>query len=430
MSKIKSIKSREILASGGKPTIETEVVLESGAEGLASVPYGASAGVHEAVMLRDEDKNRYGGAGVLKAIENVHQIIAPELIGMEAENQREIDSKMIELDGTDNKANLGGNAILSVSLAVAKAMAAEKQMPLYKYIREAFELDIDGYYLPNPMMVIIEGGKHAHNSTDLQEFIVSTYGFDSAKENIRMGEEIYMALKKHLKSLDLNTNVGNEGAFAPSGLGSNEKPLELIVEAIKLAGYEPGKDAGISLDAAASEFFEDGSYNLTIEAKELSSAELIDYYMPWFEKYPIVTVEDMLHEDDWEFWPKFTEKCPVPNIGDDLLVTNVERLERAIKEKACDAVLVKLNQIGSLSETIDCCMLARENGMMTVPSHRGGGEVNDTSMVDVAVAVNAGFIKVGPARGERVCKYNRLMEIEAELGDKAKVQGADFASVK
>lgn len=430
MSKIKSIQAREILASGGKPTIECEVVLESGSIGKSSVPYGASAGVHEAVMLRDEDENRYNGAGVLKAISNVHDVIAPELIGKEAGNQREIDTKMIELDGTDNKSNLGGNAILSVSLAVANAMAAEKEVPLYQYIREVFELGIDEYYLPNPMMVVIEGGKHAHNSTDLQEFIVSTYGFDKAAENIRMGEEIYMALKKHLKSKDLNTNVGNEGAFAPSGLGNNEKPLELIVEAIELAGYEPGKDAGISLDAAASEFFEDGKYNLSIEGKKLTSAELISYYLPWFEKYPIVTVEDMLHEDDWDYWPEFTKKCPVPNIGDDLLVTNVKRLERAIGVKACDSVLVKLNQIGSLTETIDCCMMARKNGMMTVPSHRGGGEVNDTSMVDVAVAVNAGFIKVGPARGERVCKYNRLMEIESELGDRAKVQGADFASVK
>ncbi|MBD3363232.1 phosphopyruvate hydratase [Candidatus Dojkabacteria bacterium] len=430
MSKIKSVRAREILASGGKPTIEAYVELESGAKGKASVPYGSSAGVHEATVLTDDDENRYNGKGMLKAVSNVNDKISNELIGLNAEEQRVIDEKMIEMDATENKANLGGNAILSVSLAVAKASANENNLPLYKYIRQVYNLNISDYYLPNPMMVVIEGGKHAHQSTDLQEYIISPFGFNSARENIRMGEEIYIALKKHLKSLDLNTNVGNEGAFAPSGLNNNEKPLQLILESIKKAGYTPGKDVGISMDAAASEYFENGKYILSIEGKELSSEELIEYYLPWFDKYPIVTVEDMLHEDDWENWPKFTSKINVPHITDDLTVTNTTRLQRAIDEKAGDAILIKLNQIGSLTETVDCCMLARKNGWMTVPSHRGGGEVNDTSMIDLAVAVNSGFVKVGPTRGERVCKYNRLMEIEDELGEKANVMGADYAKVK
>lgn len=427
--KIKQIFAREILASGSDPTIEVEVTLDNGVKGEASVPYGASAGSREAFVLTDNDKSRYGGKGMLQAVANVNEKIAPVLVGMEADDQRAIDEKMIELDGTENKSNLGANAILGVSLAVAHAVANSKDLPLYKYIREVFNLPINEYYLPNPMMVVIEGGKHAHNSTDLQEFIVSVIGNESAKENVRMGIEIYQSLKKHMKELDFNTNVGNEGAFAPSGLGNNEKPLELILEGIKKAGYVPGTDAGISLDAAASEFFEDGKYNLSIEGKVFTSAELIEYYMPWFEKYPIITIEDMLHEDDWANWIPLTVKSPVPNIADDLTVTNMKWLQKAIDEKSANAILIKLNQIGTLTETVDCCMLARKNGFMTVVSHRGGGETNDTSMVDLAVAVNSGFIKVGPSRGERVSKYNRLMRIEEELGAEAKVMGSRYAEI-
>ncbi len=426
---IKQIIAREILASGSDPTVEVEVILANGVRGEASVPYGASAGIHEAHVLLDGDSNRYNGKGMLNAVANVNEKIAPVLIGMDADDQRAIDEKMIELDGTENKTNLGANAILGVSLAVANAASNANGVSLYKHIRQTFSLPISDYYLPNPMMVVIEGGKHAHDSTDLQEFMISVTGEKSAKENVRMGIEIYHALKNHMKDLGLNTNVGNEGAFAPSGLGNNEKPLELIVEGIKRAGYVPGVDAGVSLDAAASEFYEDGKYKLSIEGKELTASELIEYYMPWFEKYPMVTVEDMLHEDDWANWTAFQAKCPVPNIADDLTVTNAKRLQKAIDEKAASAILIKLNQIGTLTETVDCCMLARQNGFMTVVSHRGGGETNDTSMVDLAVAVNAGFIKVGPSRGERVCKYNRLMRIEEELGADVKVMGRKYSEI-
>jgi enolase len=427
--KIKQIFAREILASGSDPTVEVEAILEDGSKGEFSVPYGASAGIHEAFVLLDNDKSRYNGKGMLQAVANVNEKIAPVLVGMDSDDQRAIDEKMIELDGTENKSNLGANAILGVSMAIANATANSKKLPLYKYIREVYKLPIKEYYLPNPMMVVIEGGKHAYNSTDFQEFLVSVIGNVSAKENVRMGIEIYQALKKMMKDLNLNTNVGNEGAFAPSGLGSNEKPLELIVEGIKSAGYIPGKDAGISIDPASSEFFEDGKYKLAIEGKELSSAELIQYYLPWFERYPMITVEDLLSEDDWENWRELTPKLSVPNIADDITVTNIKRLQRAIDEKSATAILIKLNQIGTLTETVDCCMLARNNGFMTVVSHRGGGETNDTSMVDLAVAVNSGFIKVGPSRGERVCKYNRLMKIEEELGTEAKVMGDKYAQI-
>jgi len=429
MSKIVSIKAREILASGSSPSLECEVTLESGVTGEASVPYGASAGMYEATVLLDGDKSRYNGKGMLKAVANINEKIAPLLVGQDAIDQRKIDQMMRDLDGTENKSNLGGNAILGVSLAVARAMSLETKTPLYKYIRQVFNLPISSYYLPNPMMVVIEGGKHAHNSTDLQEYIVSIVGNVSAKENVRMGVEIYTALRGYMKELGLNINVGNEGAFAPSGIGNNEKPLELILEGINRAGYIAGEEVGISIDAAASEFYENGKYNLSIENKILTSAELIEYYMPWFTKYPITTFEDMLDENDWANWTTLTSKISVPNIADDLTVTNVKVLQRAIDEKAATSILIKLNQIGTLTETVDCCMLARKNGFMTVVSHRGGGETNDTSMVDLAVAVNSGFIKVGPTRGERVCKYNRLMRIEEELGSEAKVMGSRYREI-
>jgi len=427
MSKIKAIKAREILSSGSTPSIEVKCKLDSGAVGVASVPYGASAGIHEAYVLLDGGK-RYMGKGMLKAVENVNSLISERIVGLDAFDQREVDGAMIELDGTKNKKKLGANAILGASLAVARAAANEKKMPMYKYIREVFKLGIQNFILPNPMMVVIEGGKHADKSTDLQEYMVSPIGGVSVKENVRCGIEIYFILKNVLKKKGYSVNVGNEGAFAPSGLKTNESPLELIQEAIKEAGYKAGKDVGISLDPAASEIFKNGKYILRKEKKKLSSGQMIDYFEKWVKKYPIITLEDPLHEDDWANWPKITKKLgkKIAIIGDDLTVTNPERLQKAIKLKAINAILIKLNQIGTLSETVDCCMLARKEGFMTIVSHRGGGETNDTTMIDLAVAVNSGFVKVGPSRGERVQKYDRLMEIEDELGSRCKVAGRDF----
>ncbi len=429
MTKIKKIKAREILSSGSVPTLEVKVKLSSTREGVASVPFGSSAGSHEAFMLLDKDPNRFMGKGMLKAVGNVNNEIAPKLIGKEPYDQRKIDQIMLELDGTENKSRLGGNAILGVSLAVARAASNEKLIPLYKYIREVFSLDIQDWMLPNPMMVVIEGGVHAHDSTDLQEYMVSPMGGQSAKENVRMGIETYLTLKKLLKSKGFTVNVGNEGAFAPSGLKSNEAPLPLILEAIEKTGYKKGEDIGISLDPAVSEIFENGKYNLEKEGKKLTSDEMVDYFVNWVEKYPeIMVLEDPLDEDDWDAWTKIMQKVgdKVAVMGDDLTVTNPRRLQKAIDMEAINSILIKLNQIGSLTECVDCCMLARKHGMMTVVSHRGGGETNDTSMVDLAVAVGSGFIKVGPSRGERTCKYNRLMEIEDELGEKARPAGKEF----
>ncbi|MDD4383007.1 MAG: phosphopyruvate hydratase [Candidatus Shapirobacteria bacterium] len=427
MSKIKNIFAREILASGGAPSLEVTVTLESGLIGEASVSYGASAGSKEATVLVDGNMARYNGKGMLRAIENINTIIKENLVGMEAGEQRNIDQKMIELDGTENKSILGGNAILGVSLAVARAEANEENLPLYKYLRKIYgiggtsssDFDTVNWTLPKPMMVMIEGGKHADETTDLQEFMIGAMGTKTAAENVRMEMEIYNALKKILKAEKLSTNVGNEGAFAPNGISSNEKPMEYFVEAIKNAGYIPGVDAGVGIDAAASEFFNEESkmYDLKLEGKILTSEELINYYLPWIEKYPIVTMEDMLSEFDWESWPKLVEKIngKFPLIADDLTVTNTKLLQKAIDMKAATAILIKLNQAGTLTETVDCCLLARQNNLMTMPSHRGGGETNDTFMVDLAVAVGSDYIKVGPTRGERVCKYNRLMRIEEEL---------------
>jgi len=415
MSKIKQIKAREILASGGAPTLEVTVTLESGAIGEASVSYGASAGSYEATVLLDNDQKRYKGKGMLGAVKNINEIIGPELLELEAGEQRNIDKKMIDLDGTENKAKLGGNAILGVSMAVARAQAAEEGILLYKYLQKTFGLTPVNT-LPKPMIVMIEGGKHAAESTDLQEYLVAAMGNRTAAENVRMEMEIYEELKKILKREGKSTNVGNEGAFAPNGLTSNEKPIEYLLEAIKNAGYIPGIDAGISIDAAASEFFAEGKYNLKIENKVLSGTELIEYYLPWLLKYPMVSFEDMLAEDDWENWVELTSRMGnMPNIADDLTATNMKRWQKAIEMKAANAILIKLNQAGSVSETIDCCIEAKENSMWTVPSHRGGGESNDTFMVDLAVAVGSEYIKVGPTRGERVCKYNRLMRIEEEM---------------
>ncbi len=430
MSVIKKITAREILSSGGVPSLEVKAELSSGAIEAASVPYGASAGSHEAFVLFDNDPKRFMGKGMLKAVSNINKIIAPKLTGKNPFAQEEIDNIMINLDGSQNKKNLGANAILGVSLAVARAAAKEKNIPFYQYIREAFSLPIKEHILPNPMMVFIEGGKHADNSTDLQEYLISPIGAKNVKENVRYGIEVYLNLKKILKEKGYNTNVGNEGAYAPSGIKTNEEPLALMTQAIEKAGYTT-KEIGISLDPAASEIFESGKYYLKKEGKSLTSAEMISYFEKWIDTYSVITLEDALHEDDWDNWVELTKRVgkKVPVIGDDLIVTNMERLQKAIELKAINAVLIKLNQIGTLTETVKCCMLARKNKMMTVISHRGGGETNDVSMIDLAVAVNSGFVKVGPSRGERVCKYNRLMEIEDELGNKAKIAGKNFREV-
>lgn len=417
---IKRISALEILASGGYPTVEAEVELESGVISRASVPYGASAGSYEATVLVDSD-TRYLGKGMRSVVNTIEQTIAPELIGQSALNQKDIDQRLLDLDGTSNKERLGGNAILAVSVAVARAAAQATQQPLYRYLAEQYATGLDlrsPAQLPQPMVVAIEGGKHADNTTDLQEYCLSSIEEVVPSESIRKVLESYHYLKKVLSQAGLSTNVGNEGAFAPNGIATNEAPFEYLIEAIKQAGYQPGKEIGISLDAAASEFYKDGQYHLAVENRSLSSQELSEYYRSWFEKYPIATVEDMFHEDDWDAWSAFlpvAQSFGVPHIGDDLTVTNVKRLQEAIQKKAISAILIKLNQIGTISETIATCQMAKEHNMMTVTSHRGGGETNDTAMVDVAVAVGSRYIKVGPTRGERVSKYNRLLRIENEL---------------
>ena len=425
--KIKSVVAREILSSGSTPSLEVKVTLNNGISGKASVPFGASAGIHEAKVLFDGGK-RYTGRGMLKAVSNINKILAPKLKNKDAYDQVAIDQLMIDRDGTASKKKLGGNAILGVSLAVARAAANSKKLPLYAYIRKTFKLPIKKYVLPNPQMVVIEGGKHADNSTDFQEYMVAPIKGDSIRNEVQAGIEVYLALKKVLKAKNLDSNVGNEGAYAPSGLKTNESPLKLIQAAIKKAGYSK-KDIGISLDPASSEVFSKGKYHLKKEKKKLDSQGMINYFKNWMRKYPeIITLEDPLHEDDWAFWPELTASSRIPIVGDDLTVTNPKRLQHAIDTKAISAILIKLNQIGTVTETIQTCMLARNNKLMTIVSHRGGGETNDTSMVDLAVAVNAAFIKVGPSRGERVCKYNRLMEIEDEL--KAKPAGKNFRKIQ
>jgi enolase len=422
MSKIKKILAREILSSGGVPTIEARVILDSGAEGRASVAFGASAGSREAVTLVDGDEKRFGGKGMLLAVKNIEEKIGPKLVGMGVVEQMAIDKKMIELDGTEQKSNLGGNAILAVSLAVARAGAGEINQEIWQYLRQIYGTN-GAVKLPKPMVVMIEGGKHADKTTDLQEYLVSALGEGSVRKMVQMEMEIYGELKKILRAEGLSVNVGNEGAFAPSGIASNERPMEYLMRAIEAAGYKAGVDCGISLDAAASEFAETNSniqstiYNLQLENKKLTSGELIEYYLQWIGKYPLVSWEDMLDENDWEGWVKLTEKIGgrFPNIADDLTVTNTKLLMKAAESNSASGIIIKLNQAGTLTETIECCKLAKEKGWWVIPSHRGGGETNDTFMVDLAVAVGAEYIKCGPTRGERVEKYNRLMEIEEQL---------------
>ncbi len=431
MVKIKNIYAREILDSRGNPTVEVDVILENGIKGRAAVPSGASTGEHEAWELRDGDKKRYVGKGVLKAVKNVNEVIAPKLIGKDVTKQEEIDRLMIDLDGTENKERLGANAILGVSLAVAKAGAISSKMPLYQYIRKSYELRVTGYELPVPMMNVVNGGRHADNNVDLQEFMIVPLG-ESFRESLRMGTEVFHSLKKVLKGKGYSTAVGDEGGFAPD-LESNEEAIQIILEGIKRAGYEEGEDVLLALDPAASEFYEDGKYILTSEKRKLSASEMVDFYKDWVDKYPIVSIEDGLAQDDWGGWKKLTLKLgkKIQIVGDDLFVTNPKRLKRGIEEEIANSILIKLNQIGTLTETIETIKMAKDAGYATVISHRSG-ETEDTTIADVAVAVNAGQIKTGScSRSERIAKYNQLLRIEEELGLKAIYRGKEvFATAR
>lgn len=411
---IEDILAREILDSRGNPTVEVEVLLMGGEHGVAAVPSGASTGAHEAVELRDGDKSRYGGKGVLNAVYNVNETIRENIVGLEATDQIMLDELMIELDGTPNKGSLGANAILGVSLAIAKAAAVALQQPLYRYLGGT-----SARTLPVPMMNILNGGKHADNSTDMQEYMILPIGAPSFHEALRMGAEVYQSLKKVLHGRKLNTNVGDEGGFAPS-LGSNREALEVIVQAIESAGYKPGVDIFLGMDPASSEFYENGKYVLAREGRTLNSSEMIDLYEQWINEYPIVSIEDGLAEDDWDGWRLLRQRLGnrIQLVGDDLFVTNTERLKRGIQEQSANSILIKLNQIGTLTETLQAIEMAKCASFTAVVSHRSG-ETEDTTIADLVVATNAGQIKTGaPARSERVAKYNRLLAIEEELGEK------------
>ena len=419
---IETIYAKEILDSRGNPTIEVEVTLEDGSWGRAAVPSGASTGIHEALELRDGDKGRYLGKGVTKAVNNVNTTIADELIGWDATEQAAIDQTLLELDGTPNKSNLGANAILGTSLAVVKAAANSLDLPLYKYIGGVY-----AHVLPVPMMNILNGGAHTGwQSTDAQEFMVMPLGAESFSEGLRWGAEIYHALKSVLKSHGYTTLVGDEGGYAPN-LKANVEAVEVILEAVEKAGYKSGKDVAIALDPAASEFYEEDKkvYNLRTEGKKLDSAQMVDFWKSWVDQFPIVSIEDGLAQDDWDGWKLMTKELGdrLQIVGDDLLVTKPERVRKAIEENACNALLVKVNQIGSLSETIEAVQLCQRNGWKAVTSHRSG-ETEDTTIADLAVALNTGQIKTGaPARSDRVAKYNQLLRIEAELADTAVYAG-------
>ncbi|MBU5335900.1 MULTISPECIES: phosphopyruvate hydratase [Intestinibacter] len=421
MSVIESVYAREVLDSRGNPTVEVEVVLESGAEGRAIVPSGASTGAFEAVELRDGDKGRYLGKGTQNAVNNVNTIIAPELEGLESTDQPGIDALLLELDGTPNKGKLGANAILGVSMAVARASAEELGLPLFQYIG-----GVNAKQLPVPMMNILNGGEHADNNVDVQEFMILPVGAPCFKEGLRMGAEVFHALKKVLGEKGLACGVGDEGGFAPN-LGSNREALELIVEAIKAAGYEPGKDVMLGLDVAASEMYneETKKYVLAGEGKELTAAEMVDLYEDWTTNFPIITIEDGLDEEDWDGWKVLTERLgkKVQLVGDDLFVTNTERLERGIEAGVANSILIKVNQIGTITETLDAIEMAKRAGYTAVISHRSG-ETEDTTIADLAVAVNAGQIKTGaPSRTDRVAKYNQLLRIEETVGAQARYCG-------
>lgn len=419
MSMITDVYAREVLDSRGNPTVEVEVHLESGAKGRAIVPSGASTGAYEAVELRDGDKGRYLGKGVLKAVENVNELIAPEIIGLDALDQVAIDRAMIELDGTPNKGKLGANAILAVSMAVARAAADALDIPLYTYLG-----GFNAKVLPVPMMNIVNGGEHADNNIDVQEFMVLPVGATTFREALRVGAEIFHNLKSVLKEKGLNTAVGDEGGFAPN-LGSNEEAITTIIAAIERAGYKPGVDVYLGMDVASTEFFKDGKYHLEGEGKSFTSAEFVDLLASWVDKYPIITIEDGCSEDDWEGWKLLTEKLggKVQLVGDDLFVTNTERLSTGIEKGIGNSILVKVNQIGSLTETFDAIEMAKRAGYTAVISHRSG-ESEDSTIADIAVATNAGQIKTGaPSRTDRVAKYNQLLRIEDELGGTAQYAG-------
>ena len=419
MNFITDVYAREILDSRGNPTVEVDVVLTDGTIGRAAVPSGASTGAFEAVELRDGDKTRYMGKGVLKAVDNVNTLIAPEVEGLNPFDQPGLDRALIELDGTDNKGKLGANAILGVSLAAAKAAAESLGLPLYQYLG-----GVNAKELPVPLMNILNGGKHADNNVDIQEFMIMPVGATCFAEALRMGTEVYHSLKDVLKEKTLATAVGDEGGFAPS-LESNEDALLCIVDAIQRAGYIPGEQVALALDVAATELYENGTYNLAGEGVKKTSDEMIDYYEGLIERYPILSIEDGLDEEDWEGWRKMTERLGnrIQLIGDDLFVTNPERLARGIQEKCANSILIKLNQIGTLTETLDAIEMAKRAGYTAVVSHRSG-ETEDVTLAHVAVAVNAGMIKTGaPARTERVAKYNELLRIEEELGDSAIYRG-------
>ncbi len=414
MTTIEDVIAREILDSRGTPTIEVEVLLIGGAKGIAAIPSGASTGTHEAVELRDGDKSRYGGKGVLTAISNVTETIREAMVGLDATDQITLDEVMIELDGTPNKSKLGANAILGVSLAIAKAAAHALQQPLYRYLG-----GVAARTLPVPMMNILNGGKHAANSTDMQEYLILPVSAKTFHEALRMGAEVYQSLKKVLYDKKLNTNVGDEGGFAPS-LSSNREALEVIVAAIESAGYKPGVDIFLGMDPAASEFYENGKYVLAREGRVLTSSEMVALYEQWVNEYPIISLEDGLAEDDWEGFALLCNRLGnrIQIMGDDIFVTNPSRLKRGIEEHSANSILVKLNQIGTLTETLEVIEMAKRAAFTAVVSHRSG-ETEDTTIADLVVATNSGQIKTGaPARSERVAKYNRLLRIEDELGEK------------
>lgn len=419
MSTIVDIHAREILDSRGTPTIEVDVELETGVIGRAAVPSGASTGVHEAVELRDGDKNRYNGKGVQTAVKNVNSEIFEAIVGLESLDQLLIDQTMIDLDGTPNKGRLGANALLGVSMAAAKASAEELGLPLYRYIGSPYS-----HVLPVPMMNILNGGKHADNPIDIQEFMIVPHGASSIAEAVRMGSEVFTALKKDLKAAGLNTNVGDEGGFAPN-LKSAHEALSYIVKAIETAGYKPGEEISLALDLASSEFFKDGKYNMTGEGKVFNSSQMVDYIAELCSSFPIISAEDGLAEDDWEGWNELTQKLgnKLQLVGDDLFVTNPERLAKGIKAKVANSLLVKVNQIGTLSETFKAMEMAHRHGYTTVVSHRSG-ETEDATIADLAVATNAAQIKTGSlSRSDRMAKYNQLIRIEEDLGSAAKYAG-------
>ncbi len=426
MTAIIDITARQILDSRGNPTVEVDVLLESGARGRAAVPSGASTGAHEAVELRDNDKKKYLGKGVLKAVGFVNKDIAEELIGTDPEEQVLIDQTMIDLDGTANKAKLGANAILGVSMACARAVADELDVPLYKYLGGSY-----AHLLPTPMMNIINGGKHADNPVDFQEFMIMPVGAESFSEALRCGAEVFHALKKQLHDAGMNTNVGDEGGFAPA-VSSATEALDFIMKSITAAGYKPGTDVVIALDCAATEFYKKGKYELEGEKRTLTSAQLVGYFEQLCDKYPIVSIEDGLAEDDWDGWVLLTERLGdrVQLVGDDLFVTNPKRLAEGIERKAANAILIKVNQIGTLTETFEAIEMAKRAGFGIVLSHRSG-ETEDSTIADIAVATNAGQIKTGSlSRSDRIAKYNQLLRIEEELGPAAKYAGASVLRAK